>query len=278
MAKKRSVLDKTIEHELVQTTLNEAVGNWTHKQFQVPHRAVKDALVHYAREVGRRALKHGEIVPTNESGWAGNLGDRQYLALKNQERLEELVSTAIKEIRIKFPKVLGRTADWVMEYSLYKVAQTTSMTAQMILSGLDPNLLRITREEANAGLLKTAQILQERGTPVEIIGLGETAERQQAKEKARETVQSENNREQQNKKGFLSELQEDMDYATLETLASKWGFKIEQIFRGADFVRTAVAAKYEIWFKSLHSQSKYGLGESPEEATQSAIQRLKAYL
>jgi hypothetical protein len=141
MSQKMSVLDKTMNDELVQFTIDEAVWKCTQKHSQVPHRAIKFFLVDYAENIWRLMLRNSEIIHIDSEDWEEDLWDRTHAVLKPD--LDQIIADTLFKVSNKFSKVWWK----LNKHSLLKIAQVTSVTSQMILSKLNPKLLKSTPEE-----------------------------------------------------------------------------------------------------------------------------------
>lgn len=149
-------------HELVHDVIDEAVGNWTRRHFKTPDPQVKAVLLKYAGAVASKILAGATPFPDFSPGWKGKVSDVTFGLLNYDEFKKEQILILVAALRDKFG---DRTADFekgLWGYSLAKIANTVGVVTYMEKVGLDPNILLMTLEEANASMLKMAQWISEK--------------------------------------------------------------------------------------------------------------------
>ena len=148
-----------LTHEMTNSVIDEAVGNWTQRHFKKPSPCVKTVLLGYATEITRKVFAGATPYPDFSPEWKRDISNRTYVLLD----FEKFKGQQIPAIVAALSPIFGDTTDefenGLWGYSLGKIANSVSCIAYMVKNGLEPELLRMTPEEANASLLKRAEIL-----------------------------------------------------------------------------------------------------------------------
>lgn len=82
------------------------------------------------------------------------------------EAEKALGTKLVKDVIAEQLDNLGRTGDALAEYGLAKIAMYAASVARAQALGFDPELLRLSADEANEALLAKARLAVELGKPV----------------------------------------------------------------------------------------------------------------
>lgn len=162
MSTRQKQIEAILAHELVEDVIVEAVINWTQGSFDEPDSAVKQVIMDYATAVSNKILDADTPFPTFATDWREQVSNHVYQTLDYKEFKKQQVPIVAKAIK----PLLGDHTDDLEKglwgYSLGKMANTVGCAAYMIANRLDPDLLRMSEEEANQSLLEMAQRLAEK--------------------------------------------------------------------------------------------------------------------
>ncbi|OGG66799.1 hypothetical protein A3I99_00415 [Candidatus Kaiserbacteria bacterium RIFCSPLOWO2_02_FULL_45_11b] len=152
----QKILD-VLSNEMTNDVIDEAIGNWTQRHFKKPNPRVKTLLLGYATAVTRKVFAGTTPYPDFSPEWKRDVSNRAYALLDFKKFKEQQVPVIVDALS----PILGDTRDkfenGLHGYSLAKIANVVGCVAYMVKNGLEPELLRMTPEEANASLLKMAE-------------------------------------------------------------------------------------------------------------------------
>jgi hypothetical protein len=142
---------------LVRRVIDEAIGNWTQQHFKEPNPRVKAVLLGYATTITREVFAGVTPYPDFSPNWKGDISNRVYELLDYKQFKEQQIPVMVDALSPIFGDKRDELENGLWGYSLAKIANNVGCIAYMVKNDLDPDLLRMSPEEANASLLKLAE-------------------------------------------------------------------------------------------------------------------------
>ncbi len=148
-----------LTNEMTNDVIDEAIGNWTQRHFKKPNPRVKTVLLGYATTITRKVFAGATPYPDFAPEWKLEVSNRAYALLDFKKFRKLQIPVIVDALSPIFGDTRDEFENGLWGYSLAKIANRVGCIAYMVKNGLDPELLRMTPEEANASLLKMAKTL-----------------------------------------------------------------------------------------------------------------------
>ena len=146
-----------LTNELVDDVIDEAIGNWTQRHFKKPDPNVKAVLLSYATTVTQKVFAGATPYPDFSPEWKGDISNRVHAILDYKQFKEQQIPVMVDALFPIFGDTRSNFENGMWGYSLAKIASVVGCVAYMVKSNLQPELLLMTPEEANASLLRLAE-------------------------------------------------------------------------------------------------------------------------
>lgn len=164
MSTRKKQIESTLGHELVEDSINEAVGNWTQDHFGEPDPEVKQVLLAYGIKVANKVLDGPTSLPApdftaDQVDWREQVSDAVFRTLDFEDFKKQAVPEIAKALESRFGDRTNDLEDGLWGYSLSKIANTAGCVAFMVANELDPDLLSLSSEEANQQIAEMTERL-----------------------------------------------------------------------------------------------------------------------
>lgn len=147
--------------ELTNNVIDEAIGNWTQRHFKKPNPRVKTVILGYATTITRKVFAGATPYPDFSPKWKSDVSNRVYALLDYKQFKEQQIPVMVDALSPIFGDTRDDFENGLWGYSLAKIANSVGCIAYMVKNDLQPELLRMSDEEANTSLLKLAKTLAE---------------------------------------------------------------------------------------------------------------------
>lgn len=167
-------LEEVLTHELVHEVIDEAVKNWTPCGFfKKPNPWVKTVLLSYAKAIAEKVFNgHTPYPDLSSPDWKLDVSNNVYhlLGVKNGFIRKEQAPIIANKLAHTFDDAEEELVNGMWGYSLSKIANVVGCVAYMVNCSIEPDLLKMSDEEAYESLLKDTIMLSKNG-PVSIVAI-----------------------------------------------------------------------------------------------------------
>lgn len=148
-----------LTNKLTNDVIDEAISNWTQRHFKKPNPRVKTVLLGYATTITRKVFAGATPYPDFSPKWKGDVSNWVYVLLDYKQFKEQQIPVMVDALSPIFGDTRDAFENGLWGYSLAKITNSVGCIAYMVKNDLEPELLRMSSEEANASLLKLAKTL-----------------------------------------------------------------------------------------------------------------------
>ncbi len=146
---------KVLAFHSVSEVIEEAIGNWTQNR-EAMDSTILASLSAYAERVAEKVFDTDLPSLDFATNWKRTLANKVDKAVGFNKFAEDNIPTIVSELRaVHGDTTLQFKGFW--GYSLAKIAHVVGMTAHMVANDADPELLLLSREEANEQMLRLAE-------------------------------------------------------------------------------------------------------------------------
>lgn len=170
MSDTKTIIDKALTHEIVTNVIEEQSANMTQSSVPAAMKAMGSELAPFARQAAQAVLCGSVSAPDlSAADWKRDFANAVEKAMMDAD-IEALIGAFHAKALATglLAESLHDSPSFVV-FSFFKVAQRIGQVSWMIRHGLDPELLRMSEEEADAHLTKIAAAVRETGATMAVL-------------------------------------------------------------------------------------------------------------